>query len=489
MKPRHHHNKHHRSGPRRGKPPVKPREEKDGPQRTPLRQGFGGSGAKSGEAAQQRSRIVGVLAKAANGWRLQSANRRERGEYILHAKTRFTLEAGHLAVAELSAPSRHGPRECKLIEVLGDASSPRAVSLIAIATHDIPQHFSKEALAEAEAAQPVTLGSRTDLRDIPLVTIDGEDARDFDDAVFAEPDGSGGWHLIVAIADVAHYVKAGGALDRDAYERGNSVYFPDRVVPMLPEALSNELCSLKPQVERACMAVHLYLDGAGELMRWQFVRGIMRSKARLTYDQVQHAMDGNPDATTAPLLDPVIKPLYAAYKCLTQARMKRGTLELDLPERKVEMGKDGFVKAIKVRERFDSHKLIEEFMITANVAAAAQLEGKGGTCLYRVHDKPSELKLEGLRDFLNSLGISLVPEASAAFACAYANSRKQRRRPACAGGQRDDAAQPGAGDLQPRQYRPFRPRTRQIRAFHFADPALRRSGRASRPDPRLQAGQ
>ncbi|MFY9287069.1 MAG: ribonuclease R, partial [Alphaproteobacteria bacterium] len=361
------------------------------------------------EERQGPQRIVGVLSKASNGWRLQSTNRRERGEYILHAKTRFDLREGDLAVAETTTNKhRFGPREAKLIEVLGDANAAGAVSLIAIATHNIPDEFAKAAVEEAEKAKPVTLGKRTDLRDIPLVTIDGADARDFDDAVFAESH-KDGWHLIVAIADVAHYVRPGSALDETAYERGNSTYFPDRVVPMLPEALSNELCSLKPNVERACMAVHLYLDKEGELTSWEFVRGLMRSKARLTYEQVQAAFDGNPDQLTAPLLDPVIKPLYAAFRCLLSARLKRGTLELDLPERKVEI-RDGKVGAIKVRERFDSHKLIEEFMITANVAAAAQLEGKGGVCLYRIHDKPSEMKLEGLRDFLDSLGISLVPK-------------------------------------------------------------------------------
>jgi ribonuclease R len=296
-------------------------------------------------------RVVGVLGKTSSGWRLQSTNRRDRGDYILHAKTRFTLEEGMLAVAEVAHARRWGPREAKLIDILGDMNSPRAVSHIAVATHDIPHAFNSETLREAEAAKPVTLDGRTDLRDIPLVTIDGEDARDFDDAVFAEPEGDG-WHLIVAIADVAHYVKSGSALDKTAYERGNSVYFPDHVVPMLPEALSNELCSLKPHVDRATMAVHLWLDRAGELTRWQFVRGVMRSHARLTYNQVQYALDGKPDDVTRPLLDRVLKPLHAAYKCLMQARLKRGTLELDLPERKVEIGKDGLVKAIKIRDRY-----------------------------------------------------------------------------------------------------------------------------------------
>jgi ribonuclease R len=378
-----------------------------------LKRGFKGGNAKPGRPEREESnRIVGVLAKDGTGenagWRIQSTNRRERGDYILHVKPgRFQLEEGLLAIAEKTSNNRFRAREAKLVEIIGDINAVNAVSLIAIAQNEIPTEFPKEAQAEADAAKPVTLEGRTDLRIIPLITIDGADARDFDDAVFAEPAGEG-WHLIVAIADVSHYVKPGSALDKTAYERGNSVYFPDRVVPMLPEALSNELCSLKPHVDRACMAAHLWLDKAGELTKWEFVRGVMRSHARLTYEQAQAAVDGKPDDITRPLIDSVLKPLYDAFRILLHARGKRGTLELDLPERKVEI-KDGKVSAIKVRDRLDSHKLIEEFMITANVAAAAQLEGKGGVCLYRVHDKPSELKLEGLRDFLDSIGISLVP--------------------------------------------------------------------------------
>jgi ribonuclease R len=393
---RHRHAKPAKSG---RKPNIKP---KRGAKRVP------GNGPAARER-EESTRVVGVIAREGNGWKLQSTNRRERGDYTLFVKPKFNLEEGLIAVAEKTSTSRWRAREAKLIEVLGDINSPRAVSLIAIATNDIPDEFPKEAVAEANAAKPVTLEGRTDLRPIPLVTIDGPDARDFDDAVFAEPDGEG-WHLIVAIADVAHYVKYGSALDKSAFDRGNSTYFPDCVVPMLPEALSNELCSLKPHVERACMAAHMWLDKTGELTKWQFVRGVMKSHARLTYEQAQAAVDGQPDDTTRPLIDSVLKPLYGAYRCLLQARGKRGTLELDLPERKVEIT-DGKVTSIKIRERLDSHKLIEEFMICANVAAAAQLEGKGGICLYRIHDRPSEIKLEGLRDFLDTLGISLVPPA------------------------------------------------------------------------------
>lgn len=369
--------------------------------------------------------IVGTIIKTKFGWSLTSTDRREKVQFIIRNPAKAESHAGELVAAKLLTSSKFGRQEVEITHVLGDPNNPRTISLIAIYGNDIPHRFSDAAereaalldtnglasvLAELSPTTPSKGGekqTRADLRNIPLVTIDGADSRDFDDAVFAEPY-KDGWHLIVAIADVAHYVKEGSALDKDAYQRGNSVYFPDRVVPMLPEALSNELCSLKPQVERATLAVHMWLDKAGELTRWEFVRGVMKSKARLTYEQVQAAYDGKPDATTAPLIDSVIKPLYGAYQCLMQARLKRGTLELDLPERKVEIAADGTVKAIKLRERLDSHKLIEEFMIAANVAAAAQLEGKGGIALYRIHDKPSEMKLLALRDFLDSVGISLA---------------------------------------------------------------------------------
>ncbi len=352
--------------------------------------------------------VVGVIAKTRFGWVLNVSDRRDKNDYIIRKPTEAEQKAGELVAAEVLPSTKQGRREVRITHHLGDPDDPRNISLIAIRANDIPDRFSDAALKEADNARNASDEGRADLRNIPLVTIDGPDARDFDDAVFAECH-KDGWHLLVAIADVAHYVKSGSALDQDAYERGNSTYFPDRVVPMLPEKLSNGLCSLMPNVDRACMAVHLWIDRHGELTRWQFVRGVMKSRARLTYEQVQTAYDGKPDKLTAPLVDNVIKPLYGAYECLMRARVKRGTLELDLPERKVELKKDGTVAAIKVRERLDSHKLIEEFMICANVAAAAQLEGKGGLCLYRIHDKPGEIKLEALREFLASFEIKLVP--------------------------------------------------------------------------------
>lgn len=354
------------------------------------------------------ARMVGLYHEDGNGGRIIPSDRRQRDEVLVGRKDNMGAFEGELVLAEVIPGTAGGLPKGKIIERLGDTNQPKAISLIAIYTHELPLAFSPEVEKEANAAKKPTLGTRTDLRDIPLVTIDGKDARDFDDAVYAEPDGDG-WKLLVAIADVAHYVHPGSALDRSAYERGNSTYFPDRVVPMLPEALSNELCSLKPNVERACLACWLWINKDGHLVKHEFVRGLMKSKARLIYEQVQAAYEGRTDETTAPILDDVIKPLYGAFKTLLAGREKRGTLELDLPERKVNIAENGQVASITARERMDSHRLIEEFMITANVAAAEALEAKAMACMYRVHEPPSPAKLEALRDFLKPLGYS-VPQ-------------------------------------------------------------------------------
>jgi ribonuclease R len=352
-------------------------------------------------------RVLGIYRKIHDGGRLEPTDRRMKTEFrisLAHAKG---AQDGEIVLCEAMPGRRLGLPEARVIERIGDSTHPRAISLIAISDHGIPIEFPQPAIAEAEAARPVGLQGREDLRQIPLITIDGIDARDFDDAVFAEPDTkrAGFWHAVVAIADVGWYVRPGSALERAAQRRGNSVYFPDRVVPMLPEALSNELCSLKPAVERACMAVHLTIDGEGRLIEHRFVRGLMRSAARLTYEQVQHARDGRPDDTTGPLLEPVIKPLYGVFQLLDHARQKRGALELDLPERKVVLGEDGKVLRIEPRARLDSHKLIEELMILANVAAAETLERLRQPCMYRVHDAPDPAKLAALREFLRGLGV------------------------------------------------------------------------------------
>jgi len=304
-------------------------------------------------------------------------------------------------------------RRARVVERIGAMSEPSTVSLIAIAANDIPVEFPAAARDEAERAKAAPLGRRLDLRETPLVTIDGEDARDFDDAVFAEPDPAqpGGWRLLVAIADVAWYVRPDKPLDRAAYRRGTSVYFPDRVVPMLPEALSNHWCSLVPHQDRPVLVAEMWIDGQGQLKRHRFHRAMMRSAARLTYARVQRAQDGTPDAEIAPLMPNVVRPLYGAFKTLLAAREKRGALDLDLPERQVTLGDDGRIAEIGVRERLDSHRLIEEFMVLANVAAAQALEQRHMPCLYRVHDQPDAAKLEGLREFLGTLGIAVPPGA------------------------------------------------------------------------------
>ena len=261
--------------------------------------------AASGAPGQAARRVVGVFRRSprpGEGGRIHHTDRRAKSDYHVEARDTEGAATGELVLAELLPPRRAGPPAARVIERIGGMDNPRAFSLIAIHTHDIPVAFPAEALDEADGAGAVELGRRTDLRAIPLVTIDGADARDFDDAVWAEPDpdpgNQGGWHAVVAIADVAWYVRPARALDRAARRRGNSVYFPDRVVPMLPEKLSNDLCSLRPAEDRAVMAVHLWFDGEGNKRGHRFVRGLMRSAARHTYEQVQAAQDGRPDETT-----------------------------------------------------------------------------------------------------------------------------------------------------------------------------------------------
>jgi ribonuclease R len=272
--------------------------------------------------------------------------------------------------------------------------------------------FSAATVAEAEAAKPVRLHGREDWRELPLVTIDPADAKDHDDAVFAEADADeknpGGFIVTVAIADVAAYVRYGSALDREALKRGNSVYFPDRVVPMLPERISNDLCSLREGEDRPALAVRMTFSAEGRKIRHSFHRIMMRSAAKLAYSQAQAAIDGMPDDKTGPILEVVLKPLWDAYAVLKRGRDGRQPLELDLPERKIVLKEDGTVDRVIVPERLDAHKLIEEFMIQANVAAAETLEAKKQKLVYRVHDAPSLAKQESLREFLQTLGLSLA---------------------------------------------------------------------------------
>ncbi|MEE8445459.1 MAG: ribonuclease R, partial [Alphaproteobacteria bacterium] len=358
------------------------------------------------------AKLIGVFEPSGDGGFVRPTDRRHKSDYVVGRADIGKARPGDLVSAEILETRGYGARRVKIVERLGRMSDASTISLVAIHQNGIPWEFAKDALDQADRAEAAALGKRTDLRDFPLITIDGADARDFDDAVWAAPDDDpknpGGWHLLVAIADVSWYVRPGDALDRAARERGNSVYFPDRVVPMLPEALSNDLCSLRPNEDRACMAAHLWIGRDGKLLRHEFVRGLMRSAARLTYEQVQAARDGQPDDMTGPLVEPVIAPLYGAFEALLRGRAERGTLELDLPDRQAILGEDGHIERIVPRHRLDSHKLIEEFMIAANVAAAEALEAKRRPAMYRVHDEPPMDKMEALRLALSGLGYKLA---------------------------------------------------------------------------------
>lgn len=358
-------------------------------------------------------RILGVFRKGAEGGRIVSTDKAASNDWIVPSAQVAGARDGELVEAEQSGPKgRLGLPRARIVARLGDPAAPKAVSLIAIHQHGIPDDFPDAAIAAADNAKPLGLNGRTDLRDMPLLTIDPSDARDHDDACFAhpddDPDNPGGHIIWVAIADVAAYVRPGSALDQEARERGNSSYFPDRVVPMLPDRLSGDLCSLHEGVPRACLAVRIQIDAHGQKLSHRFERGLMRSIASLHYAEVQEAHDGAPNARTAPLLDDVIKPLYAAYAALKHAREERQPLELDLPERQIVLNDDGQVQSVNFKDRLDAHKLIEEFMILANVCAAETLIQKRTPLLFRVHEEPSPEKLDALRETAKAAGLSLA---------------------------------------------------------------------------------
>jgi ribonuclease R len=356
--------------------------------------------------------VLGIFRTLSDGtFRIEPVERRQP-ELIVDKEFRNGANNGDLVEVEPSRTPRYGLPKAKVISVLGSPLNEKAVSMIAIHAHDIPHIFPADVLTEVQALKEVRTEGREDWRTLPLVTIDPADAKDHDDAVFAEPDSDeknpGGVILTVAIADVAAYVTPGSALDREALKRGNSVYFPDRVVPMLPERISNDLCSLREGEERPAMAVRMTFSAEGRKVRHSFHRVMMKSAAKLAYPQAQAAIDGTPDDKTGPLLDTVLKPLWQAYAVLKRGREHRQPLELDLPERKIILKEDGTVDRVIVPERLDAHKLIEEFMIQANVSAAETLEGKKQPLIYRTHDGPSLAKQEALREFLQSIGLSLA---------------------------------------------------------------------------------
>lgn len=358
---------------------------------------------------QKSHRVMGVFELDGEGGRLILPEKRRKVEYVIPAGQTLNAQHNDLVEAEWTQGGRG--ESLKVTKILGSLNTPKSISLIAIHTYELPHEFSPQSIEIAEKAKVPPLGDREDLRDIPLVTIDDEDARDFDDAIWASPDtdpkNPHGWHLIVAIADVSAYVTPKDALDQEAYRRGNSVYFPDRVVPMLPEALSNNICSLKPQEDRACLAVHLWVNQSGRLLRHKFTRALMRSAARLTYTKTQAAFEGQKTDLSQEFIKTVISPLYGAYKSLCVERQKRGPLDLDMPEERIYLDEKGQVTKIAPRPRFTSHSLIEEYMILANVAAAIELEMRQHLCMYRVHDEPSLEKVDALREFLKGFDLSL----------------------------------------------------------------------------------
>ena len=363
---------------------------------------------------RRRHAMLGALRKADDGtFRLEPVERRQP-ELIIDADFVGSANPGDLVEADQVRSGRYGPPKGKVLSVIGTPDSEMSVSMIALHAHDIPHVFPPAVLEEAEARKPIgsETDEREDWRELPLITIDPADAKDHDDAVFAEPDDDennpGGVIVTVAIADVAAYVTPGSALDREALKRGNSVYFPDCVVPMLPERISNDLCSLRENENRPALAVRMVFSAEGRKLRHTFHRVMMKSAARLSYAEALSAINSVPDEKTGHIAETVLKPLRQAYAVLKRGRAAREPLELDLPERKILLKKDGTVDRVVVPNRLDAHKLIEEFMIQANVAACETLEAKKQALVYRIHDTPSLAKQEALRDFLKTIGLSLA---------------------------------------------------------------------------------
>ncbi|MES2058403.1 MAG: ribonuclease R [Pseudomonadota bacterium] len=355
--------------------------------------------------------ILGVLRQEGSKLWLQGVEKKERREFQIS-------DAGEGKPGDLVLAEKAGrpPRiTARVTEVLGDPFAPRSFSLIAIHKLGIPTVFSPETIEGAEKIAKTPLGEgfgengREDLRHVPIVAIDPADARDHDDAVWAtsddDPKNDGGWKAIVAIADVSFYVRPGSDLDREARRRGNSVYFPDRVVPMLPEILSADVCSLKQGADRAALVCHMQIGKSGELKSWRFTRAVVRIAANIAYEDAQAAIDGQIDH---PLTDTALKPLWACWRALYKAREKRSPLDLDLPERRVVLDEKGRIMSVAPRERLDAHKLIEDYMIAANVAAAKALEAKKAPVMYRVHEEPSREKLVALKDYLKTFGVEFA---------------------------------------------------------------------------------
>ena len=349
--------------------------------------------------------MLGVVRKEGDRFWLTPVEKKERRE--LPISDLKDAQAGDLVLCE---PSGRPPRVTARVDaVLGDPFAPRSFSLIAIHKHNIRDVFKDEAITEAKRVAKLPLGEdREDLTHLPIVAIDPADARDHDDAIWAEARDDGGFNAIVAIADVSFYVRPGSELDREARARGNSVYFPDRVVPMLPEELSADICSLKEGRVRAAMACHLHIGPDGALKSWRFTRAKICVAANIAYEDAQAAIDGTVGLVDAQVVEKSLKPLWACWKALLAARNKRQPLELDIPERRVVLDEKGRILSVAARERLDAHRLVEDYMIAANVAAARALEAKKAPVMYRVHEVPSREKLVALKDYLATFDVEFA---------------------------------------------------------------------------------
>ena len=359
------------------------------------------------------SRVVGRVLVEHGITVVVPENRRINQDILVAPEKRSKAKAGQVVIVEIiEQPNRHAQPIGRIVEVLGNYADPGMEIEIALRKHDMPFEFSPKVLEETKAlpakVRKTEWAGRKDLRDLALVTIDGETARDFDDAVFAEKKGRG-WRLVVAIADVSHYVRPGMALDREAMDRGNSVYFPRRVIPMLPEKLSNGLCSLNPDVERLAMVCDMDINSRGEIKDYTFYPAVFLSRARLTYDQVWSWLSGiaEPQNDTHRAVQPQLQALYALFHILLKARHKRGAIDFETIETMMLFNDQGKIDNIVPVFRNDAHRLIEECMLAANVCASAFLEEHKQPCLYRVHEGPTPEKLEGLRNFLKEFGLSL----------------------------------------------------------------------------------
>ena len=354
------------------------------------------------------NRVLGVIRKSARETRVEPVDKRSKDVLLIPNAVAGDLRDGDLVLASIEkGDHRYGPKRGKILESIGREDDPRAASIIAIHAHGLPTGFSELVEREAEDQALPTLKGREDLREVPFITIDPADARDHDDAVYAErdtdPKNPGGWIVWVAIADVAAYVRPNSALDREARDKGNSTYFPDRVEPMLPEVLSNGLCSLKQGENRACMAVRMIFDKDGRKTGHKFMRGLMRSQAKLSYEQAQSAIDGQQDDATGPIMDAILYPLWNAYSTMLKGRERRSPLAIESAERRIIMAPDGGIAAIEPRKSLEAHRLIEEMMIQANVCAAETLEKTRTPLIYRVHEAPSQEKIFNLADFLHTI--------------------------------------------------------------------------------------